>query len=201
MTPLTFRPSAGGLVEDEVLRGLHPMMSYRLRLARLSEFALDRLPAAEDVYLFHGIARNNPKDERLFALAEVRDLTPLRDADGHVAALPELERMLVLALEAIRRFQAHRKPSRRLQWNRIVLHVWPTIDLTPAEIRALAVRLAPRPPAWASRWCSSRPVAEADGTERDRVLRLFTPAGQDVVVEVDAPRASRCGRWTRGRSG
>ena len=125
MTPLTFRPSAGGLVEDEVLRGLHPMMSHRLQLARLSEFALDRLPAAEDVYLFHGVARTNPKDERLFALAEVRDLTPLRDADGRVAALPELERMLVLALEAIRRFQAHRKPSRRLQWNRILLHVWP----------------------------------------------------------------------------
>ena len=29
-------------------------------------------------------------------------------------------------------------------------------------------------------------LLEADGTERDRVLRLFTPAGQDVVVEVDA---------------
>ena len=70
-------------------------------------------------------------------------MTPLRDADGRVAALPELERMLVQALEAIRRFQAHRKPSRRLQWNRILLHVWPTIELTPVEIRSLGLRLAP----------------------------------------------------------
>ena len=187
MTPLTFRPGAGGLVEDKVLRGLHPMMSYRLGLARLSEFALDRLPAAEDVYLFHGIARNNPKDERLFALAEVRDLTPLRDADGQVAALPDLERMFVLALEAIRGFQAHRQPSRRLQWNRIVLHVWPTIDLTPGEIRALAVRLAPLTARLGVEMVLIQGrLLEADGTERDRVLRLFTPAGQDVVVEVDA---------------
>ena len=187
MTPLTFRPGAGGLVEDKVLRGMHPMMSYRLGLARLSEFALDRLPAAEDVYLFHGIARNNPKDERLFALAEVRDLTPLRDADGEVAALPDLERMFVLALEAIRGFQAHRQPSRRLQWNRIVLHVWPTIDLTPGEIRALAVRLAPLTARLGVEMVLIQGrLLEADGTERDRVLRLFTPAGQDVVVEVDA---------------
>jgi acetyl-CoA carboxylase carboxyltransferase component len=188
MTPLTFRPSAGGLVEDEGLRGLHPMMSYRLRIARLSEFALDRLPAAEDVYLFHGVARKNPKDERLFALAEVRDLTPLRDADGHVAALPELERMLVLALEAIRRFQAHRKPSRRLQWNRIILHVWPTIDLTPPEIRALGVRLAPSTAGLGIEMLLLQGrLLESDGTARDRVVRLFTPAGRDVVVEVGAP--------------
>ena len=103
----------------------------------------ERLPSAEDVYLFRGVARANAKDERLFALAEVRDLTPVRDADGRVTALPEFERMLVEALEGIRRFQAHRKPSRRLQWNRILLHVWPTIELAPEEIRALVGRLAP----------------------------------------------------------
>ena len=71
----TFRPGPDGLVEDEVLRGLHPMMAHRLHLWRLSEFAIERLPSAEDVYLFHGTGRSNPKDERLFALAEVRDLT------------------------------------------------------------------------------------------------------------------------------
>ncbi len=126
-----------------MLRGLHPMMSHRLHLWRLREFELERLPAAEDVYLFHGVARANAKDERLFALAEVRDLTPVRDADGRVAALPELERVLVEALEGIRRFQAHRRPSKRLQWNRILLHVWPVIDLSPEDIQPLIARLAP----------------------------------------------------------
>ena len=95
---LTFRLGSDGPVEDELLRGLHPMMGERSALWRLSEFALERLPAAEDVYLFHGVARENPRDERLFAVAEVRDLTPLRDESGRVVGLPELERMVVEAL-------------------------------------------------------------------------------------------------------
>ena len=47
-------------------------------------FAITRLDSVEDVYLFHGVAHDNPKDERLFALAEVRDLTagPRRDGTG-----------------------------------------------------------------------------------------------------------------------
>ena len=50
--------------------------------------------------MFRGVAHANAKDERLFALAEVRDLTPVRDQQGRVAALPELERMLGEALES-----------------------------------------------------------------------------------------------------
>ena len=202
MTSFTFRPGDGGLVEDELLRGLHPMMSHRLQLARLSEFALDRLPAAEDVYLFHGVARTNPKDERLFALAEVRDLTPVRDADGRVAALPELERMLVQALEGIRRFQAHRKPSRRLQWNRVLLHVWPAIDLTPEEIRAIGAAWRRRRPAWASRWCSSAAgCASRRHRARARAAPLRAGGRRASSSRSTIRRASRCSRSTRARSG
>ena len=61
---LTFRPSPEGLVEDKVLRGLHPMMGHRLQVWRLAEFELDRLPSPEDIYVFNGVARANPKDER-----------------------------------------------------------------------------------------------------------------------------------------
>ena len=78
----TFRPGPAGLAEDEVLRGLHPMMGDRLQLWRLREFELERLESAEDVYMFHGVARANTRDERLFALAEVRDLTLTRDELG-----------------------------------------------------------------------------------------------------------------------
>jgi acetyl/propionyl-CoA carboxylase alpha subunit/acetyl-CoA carboxylase carboxyltransferase component len=188
ITPFTFRPGPDGLVEDAVLRGLHPMMSHRLRLARLSEFELERLPAGEDLYVFHGVGRSNPKDERLFALAEVRDLTPLRDEHGNVTALPELERMLVGALERIRAFQAHRKPSRRLLWNRIVLHVWPTIELGPRELRRLVRRLAPSTVGLGIETVLIQGrLRERDGAERERVLRLFTPAGGEVVIEVDDP--------------
>ena len=51
-----------------------------------------RLPSAdEDVYLFRCVAPQNPADERLVAMAQVRDLTPLRDAEGRLIALPAVE--------------------------------------------------------------------------------------------------------------
>ena len=191
ITPFTFRPGPDGLYEDVMLRGLHPMMSHRLRLARLSEFSLERLPAGEDLYLFHGVARSNPKDERLFAVAEVRDLTPLSDEHGTVTALPELERMLVGALESIRAFQAHRRPSRRLQWNRIQFHVWPTIELTPEDLRRVLGRLAPSTAGLGIEMVLiAGRVRAADGGEQERLLRIFTPAGGEVVIEVDDPPTS-----------
>ena len=49
----------------------------RMQLERLREFNLTRLPSAdEEVYLFKCVAQANPADERLVAMAQVRDLTP-----------------------------------------------------------------------------------------------------------------------------
>ena len=175
-------------MEDEIVRGLHPMMGHRLDLWRLSNFALERLSSAEDIYVFRGVARTNRKDERLFALAEVRDLTPIRDDDGRVVAIPEFERMLVGVLEAIRGFQAHRTPSRRLQWNRVLLHVWPTIELSPEQIHSFVTRLAPATAGLGIEMLLVRGrLREPDGSTRDRVLRFSTLAGRGVVVEVDDP--------------
>ena len=184
----TFRRGPTGLVEDEVMRGLHPMMGHRLRLARLREFALDRLGSPEDVYMFHGVARANAKDERLFALAEVRDLTSVRDERGHVVALPELERVLVSVLEAIRGFQARRPLHRRLMWNRIVLHAWPVIELVPDEIRVLVERLAPRTAGLGIELIEIQGrLRDEYGLVRERSLRFYVPTGRDVSVEVEDP--------------
>jgi acetyl/propionyl-CoA carboxylase alpha subunit/acetyl-CoA carboxylase carboxyltransferase component len=185
---LTFRHTSEGLVEDEVLRGLHPMMGHRLQLWRLQNFGLERLPSPEDVYAFRGVAHANTKDERLFALAEVRDLTPVRDHQGRVAALPELERILGEALETIRGFQARRPPSRRLLWNRIQLYVWPVIELSPEEINAVMRRLAPSTLGLGIEHVLVRGrVRDHDGTVHDRVLRFFTLVGEGAVVEVGEP--------------
>jgi hypothetical protein len=65
---LSYRPAVdGGLREDRLYRNLHPMLAKRLNLWRLSNFRLERLASAEDVYLFYGVAHENPKDHRLFA--------------------------------------------------------------------------------------------------------------------------------------
>src|SRR5207342_3874211 len=92
----------GAFVEEMLYRNLHPMSAKRLGLWRLSNFSLQRLRSVEDVYLFRGIAHDNPIDVRFFAIAEVRDLTPVRDAAGRVVALPLLERMGLQAVAAMR---------------------------------------------------------------------------------------------------
>ena len=188
----TFRREAGGgYDEDDSLRGLHPMMAERLRLWRLAEFELNRLPSAEDVYLYRGVARANSKDERLFALAEVRDLTPVYDEEGRLEGLPELERMLVEALEAMRAFQAPREPRRRLLWNRVLLYAWPSIEFPPENLRALIERRYARATGGLGiEMVELRGAMRMeDGGERERELRFFSPSGRGVVVEVDDPPA------------
>jgi acetyl/propionyl-CoA carboxylase alpha subunit/acetyl-CoA carboxylase carboxyltransferase component len=140
---LTFTRTETGFVEDALHRGLHPMTVQRLHLGELSEFVITRLPAPPDVFLYRGVARKNPKDERLFAFAEVRDLTPVRGADGALAHLPHFERLFQEALAALRSAQAlHAAPH--LYWNRIDLTVTPPTDLDARDLHALAAKLAPR---------------------------------------------------------
>jgi acetyl/propionyl-CoA carboxylase alpha subunit/acetyl-CoA carboxylase carboxyltransferase component len=151
----TFRRVAGGPLpageasdpriyeEDKLYRGVHPMMGKRMNLWRLENFDIERLPSAEDVFLFHGRGRDNPKDERLFALAEVRDLTPERDASGRIVGLPHLEHMLQEALASIRLYQARRAPHERLQWNRVLLYAWQPLGLSQRELVSIVRRLAP----------------------------------------------------------
>ena len=143
------------------------MIAQRLRLSRLEAFELERLPSAEDVYLFHARARENPKDERLFAFAEVRDVTPVRDAQGRLAQVPHLERMFMECAAAIRAFQARRPTGERLQWNRVHLDVWPPLDVE--RRRPHAARPALRP---VHRGPRPRKGADAGGRARQRERRL-----------------------------
>ncbi len=124
-----------GFGEDRLIRGLHPRIAERMQLERLREFDLTRLPSAdEEVYLFQCVAQANPADERLVAMAQVRDLTPLREADGRLAALPAVEDALAACLDAIRIVQAQRPAHKRFDTNRIVIYVWPPSELTTDEL-------------------------------------------------------------------
>jgi acetyl-CoA carboxylase carboxyltransferase component/biotin carboxyl carrier protein len=186
----TFRRRAGGqITEDRIYRGIHPLVALRLELWRLQGFLLDRLESPEGVYLFHGVARENPRDERLFAMAEVRDLTPVRDAEGRVVELPQLEHMLMEALAGIRRFQSRRAASERLQWNRVLLGVWPPVDLRPEELNTLVRRLAPLTEGLGLEKVAVRcriPDRET-GELRDWVLEISNFEGSGVVLRVRKP--------------
>jgi acetyl-CoA carboxylase carboxyltransferase component len=115
------------------------MIARRLQLWRLANFEITRLSTTGDVNLFDCVGRDNPSDERLIAVGEVRDLTPVRDEDGKAIALPEVESVLVGCLDAIREARANRD----LEWNRVMLYVWPTIDLPLEEVWDISRRLTP----------------------------------------------------------
>ncbi|MFY1650510.1 carboxyl transferase domain-containing protein [Solwaraspora sp. WMMB762] len=140
----TFRPSSRGMVEERLIRGLHPYIAQRMQLERLRKFDLTRLPSLdEEVYLFQCVARENPSDQRLVAFAQVRDLTQLRDHDGRLVSLPTTEDTVAACLDSIRRAQSRRPSKTRFTTNRIVIYVWPPNDLTRQEMEMIAGRMRP----------------------------------------------------------
>ncbi|HUB37469.1 MAG TPA: biotin carboxylase N-terminal domain-containing protein [Streptosporangiaceae bacterium] len=168
----TYRPDGARLAEDRLIRGLHPQVAERLQLDRLREFDLTRLPSAdEEIYLFKAAAKANPADERLIAMGQVRDLTPLREADGRLVALPELENVLAGCLDAIRIVQAQRPQHRRFTRNRIMMYVWPASEFTVEELAPLARRI--------------RPGVSGSGVEEVQfVARLRGAAGEPTEMAV-----------------
>jgi acetyl/propionyl-CoA carboxylase alpha subunit/acetyl-CoA carboxylase carboxyltransferase component len=173
----TFEPGPHGYEEVALFRGVHPMLGERLHLWRLQNFNVTRVPSPDDIYLLHAVAKENPKDERLFAVAEVRDLTPVRNKTGKVVQLPYLEQMFAEAVAAMRMFQAKRDPRKRLYWNRIFLYVWPTFMLQPDEVNDIVSRLAP----------------QADGLGLEQVvvrMRIPNPRTgelRDTIMRISAP--------------
>ena len=184
MQHFTYRPGANAYEEEKLFRGLHPMMGKRLHLWRLSNFKIERLPSVEDVYLIHAVARDNPRDERLFASAEVRDVTPVRDETGRIVQLPHLERMLTEAIAGIRLFQSRRPVNQRLHWNRIFLYVWPPFNLERDELRDLVRRLAPSAEGLGLEQVVVRALIPnpETGELRDMVVRISSPAGSGMLI-------------------
>jgi acetyl/propionyl-CoA carboxylase alpha subunit/acetyl-CoA carboxylase carboxyltransferase component len=140
----TFRPSAEGMSEERLIRGLHPYIAQRMQLERLQKFDLTRLPSSdEEVYLFQCVAREDPSDDRLVAFAQVRDLTELRDHEGRLASLPTAEDTIATCLDSIRRAQSRRPAKNRFSTNRVVLYIWPPSRLTRAELEMILARVLP----------------------------------------------------------
>ena len=147
---LTFRQNAyasdsaaTNFVEEILYRNLHPMLAKRLDIWRLSNFELTRLASPEDVYLFLGVAHDNPKDKRLFALTEVRDLVSVRDEQTGTETYPRLGRVGLQALAAMRTALSQYPPRERPTANRLVLWVRPTWEIPQSQWPALAGRYLP----------------------------------------------------------
>ncbi len=185
----SYTGSGTGFSEDPLYRNLHPMIAERLNLWRLSNFKLQRLPSAEDIYLFHAVARENAKDERLIALAEVRDLTPARSATGKIIGFPVLENQLAQSLADIRHALGGRPPRQRPMSNRVVLYVRPVWDIPTGTWRRLAHKLAPMAAGIGLEKVSVRIRTQdtATGEIRGAVLDIENVADRAVTVRVRPP--------------
>jgi acetyl-CoA carboxylase carboxyltransferase component len=142
---LTYRRTAdgAGLAEERIVRGLHPLTAQRFQIWRLKEFDGERVPSAEDTTLLHVTAKENPNDERFIAMAEVRDLTPVRDEHGEVVGFPTVERQLTSCLDSLRRAQSLRRSRRPLEHNRVYLYAWPSIEVPLSQVATFARTSAP----------------------------------------------------------
>lgn len=168
-----FRPTAdGSVVEDDLTRGVHPMVGRRLDLWRLRNFDITRVDAPEDVLLYDCVARENPSDRRLVALAQVRQMSVVRDDQGTITSLPHAERAVENCLEAIRRERVARgSAGAKLDMNHVWVTVWPVVDLDLDALDALGTKISPL----------------TDGAGVEEVLaqgRLANPAGEPVPVAV-----------------
>ena len=187
---LTFRALPDvGVVEDQRQRDMHPLTGRRLQLWRMKNFTPTRLPAAPETYLFHLVAKNNPKDERLVAFAEIRDIDLSRDESGRVVGFPALERQLASCLDGIRRHQA-RRGKRRLDTNRVVLYVWPLVASPLEELTAIADDIVPLTVAAGLEKITVLTRLLAVGREpRDVALNFTYRHGAGVTVDVTEPPA------------
>ena len=168
-----FRPDeAGRVAEDDLTRGMHPMVGRRLNLWRLRAFDLRRIEAPEDVLLYEAVAPDNPADRRLVALAQVRQMSEVRDESGTVVALPHAERAVEHCLEAIRRERVRRGAAgARLDMNHVWIHVWPVVEVGEGSLASLGTKI--------------RPLTDGAGIEE--VLaegRLDVPGGEPLPVVV-----------------
>ncbi len=189
----TYRPSAGGVVEDENVRGVHPMVGRRLNLWRLRDFKITRLDAPEDVLLYHCVARDNEADERLVALAQVRQFAVIRDEDGKITSLPHVERAIANCLEGIRRARTARGAAgARMEMNHVWVTIWPVVDAQVAELTALQRNIAPLTAgAGIEEVVVSGRVIGSNGKPFPVVGRFFYQPGSGVVTAVERPPTER----------
>lgn len=137
----TFAPDGRYFLEDDAVRDVHPETAERLGMQRLAEFEIERLPSPERIHAFRGVAKSNPKDERVFVLGEVfgRATPPA----GHEDVWPrwEFEKVFYQGLRILRDAQATRTKRNRLFRNRMTIFIHPTIHVAPETMPELARRL------------------------------------------------------------
>ncbi|MFW5742247.1 MAG: biotin carboxylase N-terminal domain-containing protein, partial [Spirochaetota bacterium] len=131
-----------GWQEDERRRHFSPLFYRELRVQRLERFDFRVVYRSDAVFLVATTARDNPRDERLFALATASESAPELGSAGQIERVSEFDEVFMEAAFKMRSEQAHRR--RRLFWNRIIVHVRALVPLSAAQIKEYGNRIVPR---------------------------------------------------------
>lgn len=177
----------GCLCEERSYRGLHPRIADSMDMFRLAAFETVRLPSADDIYLFHAVSRSNPKDTRLFALAEVRDLSAERDSDGRVVRLPYVEAALLEAFASMRWTLTNMPQRQRPSWNRVRLYIRPAIaQLDPGDLQTVIERMLPEALGLGLEkvLITVRLKNRRTGVIHDRVIEIANPDSQGATARL-----------------
>ena len=136
-------------------------------------------------------------------MAEVRDLTAVRDEQGRITALPELERIARQAFESVSAFQSRLRSRERLHWNRVMLYVWPVMEFEPDEARPVIARLGRMTVGLGLEMVllKVRVAATADAPSARRCCASSTPPAAAWSPRSTRRRPSRCSRSTKAPSG
>ncbi|MFZ1411044.1 MAG: carboxyl transferase domain-containing protein, partial [Micropruina sp.] len=185
----SFRWFDGSLAEDYRTRGMHPMVGRRLDLWRLRDFDVTRIPAPQDVLLFECVAKSNPADRRLIAMAQVRQIGVVRGEDGRLIGVPHAERAVENCLEAIRRARTARgSDGKRLDTNHVWVHVWPVIDIDLRDITALQAKITPLSEgAGIEEVVAQGRFTHPEGGVRPMAIRFHSKPGAGVTATVEGP--------------
>ncbi len=186
----TFRPAEPDVVaEDDLVRGIHPMVARRLNLWRLRAFNVTRLDSPDDVLLYECVARENPADRRLVALAQVRQLAVVRDEQGKVVALPHAERAVENCLEAIRRTRTARGAAgTKLDTNHVWVQVWPVVEADVDQLTSLQEKITPLTDgAGIAEVLAQGRIIGPDGSPVPVAIRFSKAPGAGVTASIDPP--------------
>lgn len=180
----TYRPADGSFREDATLRHCHPMIAARAKFFRFRNFTSERLESEPGIYTYKLVGVDNPRDTRLAAVAEVRDLTPSRDASGQVIGLPSIERHLAACANAIRKAQTEHDPRQRLAMNRIVLYLWPQFRLPIEGLDEILRRFAALSATLGLEGFELIGTLAEEGTSRETILRFGFDSADPFACQV-----------------
>ncbi|MFW5994808.1 MAG: carboxyl transferase domain-containing protein, partial [Spirochaetia bacterium] len=138
----TFRPADSGMGADAQRGPFNPLRYRELRIHRLKHFDTTVCYASEFVTLLSARSKDNSRDERFIAIVEVPSTRLERDEEGGIRRMVAFEKVFMEAVYAMRAEQAKRR--RRLQWNRIIIHVRSMLNVGLEGIREYAANMASR---------------------------------------------------------